>query len=131
MILLIYLQNFTGVNNMKNRTKKDIIIIVALIIFAAASAIVIFSLPSKGKTVNVQVDNKPYGSYSLFKNKTVKIKTEKGYNVLKIQNGYTWIEKADCKNQVCVHHKKINKSGENIVCLPHGVIISVGADENE
>lgn len=116
---------------MKNRTKKDILIIAALIIFAAASAIVIAFLPSKGKTVNVQVDNKPYGSYSLFKNRTVKIKTANGYNVLKIQNGYTWVEKADCKNQVCVHHKKINKNGENIVCLPHGVVITVGADENE
>ncbi len=131
MILFIYHQNFTGVDNMKKRAKKDILIITALIIFAAAAAIIISLLPSKGKTVNVQVNNKPYGSYSLFENKTVKIKTKNGYNVLKIQNGYTWVEKSDCKNQVCVHHKKISKNGENIICLPHGVVITVEAGENE
>ncbi len=116
---------------MKNKTKINFLIIAILLFTAGVSAIIILLLPSKGKTVNIQVNNKPYKKYSLLKNRTVEIKSESGYNILKIEDGYAFIEKSDCKNQVCVHHKKINKNGENIVCLPHGVIITIEDDENE
>ncbi len=116
---------------MKDKTKINFLIIAVLLFTAGVSAIIILLLPSKGKTVSIQVNNKPYERYSLLKNRTVEIKSESGYNILKIEDGYAFIEKSDCKNQVCVHHKKINKNGENIVCLPHGVIITIEDDENE
>lgn len=116
---------------MKNKTKINFLIIAILLFTAGVSAIIILLLPSKGKTVNIQANNKPYEKYSLLKNRTVEIKSESGYNILKIEDGYAFIEKSDCKNQVCVHHKKINKNGENIVCLPHGVVITIEDDENE
>ena len=57
----------------------------------------------------------------LNKDKTVDLKG----NILVIKDGKAFIESADCKNQICVNHKPISKTGETIVCLPHKVLVEI------
>ena len=54
---------------------------------------------------------------------------EQGENVVRISNGSVDVVSATCANQVCVEHDPISQPGEEIVCLPHGVVIDVVADE--
>ena len=35
---------------------------------------------------------------------------------------------ADCPDQVCIRMGKISKTGENIVCLPHKLVVQLEGD---
>ena len=39
-----------------------------------------------------------------------------------------YMEKANCKDLICVKHKPISKNGESIICLPNQVYIEVISD---
>ena len=52
-------------------------------------------------------------------------KVELAGNTIEIKNGKADITAATCKNQICVKHKKIEKKGESIVCLPNKVIVEI------
>ena len=45
-----------------------------------------------------------------------------------IENGMAYVTDADCPDQVCIRMGKISKTGENIVCLPHKLVIQVEGD---
>lgn len=51
--------------------------------------------------------------------------TGRGDNVVRIQGGEVWVAEANCENQLCVEHAPISGAGEQIVCLPHGVVVQV------
>ena len=52
-----------------------------------------------------------------------------GYNILTVRNGKIAVTEADCPDQYCVKQGFCN-SGEQIVCLPHKLVISfVGESE--
>ena len=59
---------------------------------------------------------------------TKEIQTAKGMNILEIKNGMAYVTEADCPDQVCIRMGKISKTGENIVCLPHKLVIQVEGD---
>ncbi len=47
------------------------------------------------------------------------------YNLVSVQNGAVSVEAADCKDQICVHHKPVSMAGESIVCLPHRLVVEI------
>lgn len=57
--------------------------------------------------------------------------SERGYNVVTIHGGSVDVTEADCSNQVCVDHDPISKPGEQIVCLPHGMVVEVVEQEED
>jgi hypothetical protein len=50
------------------------------------------------------------------------------YNVVQISSGKVRVSEASCKNQVCVHHSAISRSGESIVCLPNRLAVRIESD---
>lgn len=54
-----------------------------------------------------------------------------GENVVSISGGSVEVESANCGNQVCVEHAPISQAGEQIVCLPHGLVVEVVAEESD
>ena len=109
--------------------KQDFILIGTIL----AAAIIIFAalhfLPSGGAYVQVEVDRAVVQTLPLSEDTKYIIETENGTNTLVINDGFAYISEADCKNQICVRHKKISKNGESIICLPHKVVITV-VDKN-
>lgn len=109
--------------------KQDFILIGTIL----AAAIIIFAalhfLPHNGAKIQVEVDKKVVQTLPLNKDAEYVIETENGTNTLVIEDGFAFVKEADCKNQICVHHSKISKNGESIICLPHKVVITV-VDEN-
>jgi len=101
--------------------KGDFVLIFSVLIVAVSSLIIIFFIKKEGKTVVVKKDNEIVYEGSLSENKTVNLETNK----LVIENGEVYMESATCKNQICVHHKKISAKGETIICLPNKVIAEI------
>ena len=86
----------------------------------------------KGSTVEVYVDGKLTYSYSLDKNRTFEVDCDNGKNVVEIKDGKVSVIDADCNNRACVKSKAISKKGEQIVCLPHKLIVVIkGGSEGE
>lgn len=54
-----------------------------------------------------------------------------GENVISISEGRVEVKSANCGNQVCVEHAPISQAGEQIACLPHGLVVEVVAEESD
>ena len=114
----------------KSTLKNDILLIVALLLVVALVATCLLLTQKKGDVVEVRVDGVLYGTYSLHTDTTVEIVTEKGSNCLVIRDGKAFVESADCPDGICAAHRPIDGTRESIVCLPHGVVISIVRTED-
>lgn len=53
------------------------------------------------------------------------------YNLVAVADGAVTVEAADCRDQICVHHRPVTSARENIVCLPHKLVVELtGGGEN-
>lgn len=52
-----------------------------------------------------------------------------GKNVVTIQDKKVCVSTADCPGQDCVKKGKISQSGEEIICLPHKLVIRIEGGE--
>lgn len=104
---------------------------VAMVLAVLIASIVLLTA-KKGGTVEVYVDGKLTYSYSLDKNRTFEVDCDNGKNVVEIKDGKVSVIDADCNNRACVKSKAISKKGEQIVCLPHKLIVVIkGRSEGE
>lgn len=54
------------------------------------------------------------------------------YNVILCRDGEVQMLQSNCPDQICVHHSVISAAGENIICLPHKVVVDIfGEKEGE
>lgn len=103
---------------MKKADIKLIIVLAAVGVIALAAVLL---CSKKGTKVVITQDRQQLFSGSLYYNQTLDL----GTNVVEIKNGKVDVVSATCKNQVCVNHKKITKKGEQIVCLPNKIVITI------
>ncbi|MDY2777372.1 MAG: NusG domain II-containing protein [Collinsella sp.] len=54
---------------------------------------------------------------------------QEGLNTVRIEGGAVDVISSNCANQICAEHDAISEAGEQIVCLPHGVVIEIVDDE--
>ena len=54
-----------------------------------------------------------------------------GYNLISVTDGTVIVEAADCKDQICVHHKPVSAKGESIICLPHRLVVEIIGGKNK
>lgn len=108
--------------------KRDIILALVLILLGIVCYGVIRLGQKKGSQVIIYEDQKEIGRYDLNTDTTKEIQTAKGMNILEIKNGMAYVTEADCPDQVCIRMGKISKTGGNIVCLPHKLVIQVEGD---
>lgn len=112
--------------------KKGDLIIITAVLLVAGIAVLLIMHQKQGDRILV-TSNGSTVSYALNVDRKVEIKGDlRGYNLLIISDGRAWMEEADCKNQICVHHKPIYKNHESIACLPNKVFVEVvGSTPNE
>ncbi len=108
--------------------KTDIILAVVALVTAAGIWLFYSAGADTGVGVEVTVDGESQAFLRLDKNDEVRIETEAGYNVVRVEDGVVFVTEADCRDQICVDHKHIDKVGENIVCLPHKMVVEITAD---
>lgn len=101
-------------------------VIVAAVLIFCVQLVTNLSFDEEQAVVLVTVKGGDFGSYRLSEDQTVDID---GKNTLVIKDGTARMEEADCPDQICVHHREINRNGESIICLPNQVVVSVKSSE--
>ena len=105
--------------------RTDILILVSLVATSVIALLLLgYFLGDKGKTVIVTVDGEEYATLPLDEDTTLEVKTERGYNLVVVEDGRVYVKEADCPDKLCV------KSGEatelkTVVCLPNRVTVSI------
>ena len=118
-------------NNLKLTKKKDLILAAVIIVIAIVMYIIMNQMQSdNGEIVKITVDGNVYGTYSLTKNQEIEIKTDKGKNIVWIHDNCVEMKEADCPDKYCVKQGKITKTRQNIVCLPHKVVVEIAVSDN-
>ena len=111
---------------MEKRKLRYDLILIAVCLFVSLALWAVIALTKKpGSEVVVTVAGEEYATYSLSEDREVVIETENGKNVLIIKDGYADITDATCPDGLCERQRKINKSGETLVCLPNKVTVTV------
>ena len=111
--------------------KTDIILAVIAIIAAAGIWLFYSAGADHGLTAVVTVDGEVRAELPLDETDSIEIETEWGYNIVHTEDGQAFVTEADCRDQICVEHKKIEKTGETIVCLPHKMVVEIIGGEEE
>ncbi|MDE7265900.1 MAG: NusG domain II-containing protein [Lachnospiraceae bacterium] len=108
--------------------------ILLLCIMAAAVVIAFFMRlagGANGTEITVSVDGETFGRYSLLAYRTIDVENEFGHNRIIIKGGSAYMESADCPDKYCMTYKPISKTNENIICLPHHLVVCVAGAEGE
>ncbi len=122
----------------KKKVKNDIIFIVAVLVIIGLGAGAMYLFREEGGAVEVKIDGKLYGTYSLSNDQTIEIisgENGESYNILVIEGGKAYVSEANCPGADTYYHKCTNKKpihykGESILCQEHGVSIEiVGGEE--
>lgn len=78
------------------------------------------------KVAKITVDGKLYKTVQLTaEEQTIDVKTDHGYNTLKIHDYGIEMIDADCPDEVCLTFGFVERNGGTIVCLPHKLIVEI------
>ena len=112
--------------------KGDCLVLLAVAVAALVFAVLHFFFHPASETAvaEVAVNGTVIGRYSLSEARTLTVPDEDGgYNTLVFENGTVRMQDADCPDRLCVRQGEISRLGEAIVCLPHGLVITVRQGE--
>ena len=106
--------------------KADILLAAAVLCLAAAAFLCLHFFSHAGSVAVVEQNGTVIAELPLDEDAVFEIKDgDSVTNTLVIKDGSADMVSADCPDKICVNHRKINKSGESIVCLPNKVIVTV------
>ena len=102
-------------------------ILIAILLLTAGILYMIFSYTSgqDADWVVVTLDGELYGVYPLSEDKVFTVETDKGYNVIVIEDRQVYIKEANCPDGYCMKQGKIRTGQESLVCLPHRLVVEV------
>ena len=115
----------------KKNVSYDVILIAVFMLIGGLIIGFILLSSHTGKSVEVRIDGKIQGYYSLNENRTVNISSATGENILVIENGQAYMKDADCPDKLCVRQGPVSKDGQSIICLPHKAVVEVTGNESE
>ncbi len=118
--------------------KRDLQFIMGILAIAAAMAGIFFVYARTAGgdqgagTVVIERDGKEIARFPLREDRTIRLPetAAEGYNVLEIADGRLRVAEADCPEQICVQQGWISRIGEQIVCLPHRLVIRLAAKDS-
>lgn len=121
-------------NNLAESGKRrkiiaDLILIFCVALIALSVFLVAYLTSKDGEYAVVRIGDGEKMYYSLKTDGKYPILG--GKNVLIVKDGEAYMSHADCPDKTCVRTGKISKTGQNIVCLPNKVYVSIiGAEES-
>ncbi len=104
----------------------NIFIFMLIMIGLCISAFIYLPHTGSGSRVEIRINGDAVASYPLSSDRTETISCpDGGSNTMEIKDGAACMKEADCPDKVCVGMRRISKSGETIVCLPHKLVIAI------
>lgn len=85
-----------------------------------------------GNRATVTVDGAEVGTYALDRDMELPLEGYGGFRLtLVISEGKAHVEDSTCPDLICQHHSAISRAGEQIICLPGRVVITVTGEEDQ
>lgn len=113
---------------MKKRT-FDIVLIVLLLAICIAAVLITGLRNQKGSYVCISVNGEVQMYLPLDVDGVFSLNG--GTNILCIENGFAYMFEADCPDKICISEGKINRIGQQIVCLPNRLVVTVTDSSQE
>lgn len=104
--------------------RGDFILLFSLLITGAAIFLIQSGHREHGDMVEISIDGRRYALYPVSGERIIDI-GDTFHNRLVIKENKVYMESADCKDQYCVAHKPISRTGETIICLPHRLVVTI------
>lgn len=109
--------------------KADFIVIAAVVAVVGVLAFFLYFVNGdSGKYVQVEVNGDIIDSFSLNEDMEKQYDIDGNTNTLVIKDGRADVTEANCKDEICVNHIPVYRSGESIICLPHKFVVTVVDD---
>ena len=105
--------------------KNDLLLVLALLLLAGGAWLLTLLTRRAGGEVEVAVDGAAEALLPLSADRSYTWTGAAGTNTLVIENGAAYMVSADCPDKLCVKRGPIRYDGENIVCLPHKLTVTV------
>ena len=113
----------------KRKPVFDLLLIGGLLLLALVCYLLFAGGRSEGNVALVCVNGVETERYPLFQNGRYPLNG--GSNILIIENGFAWLEDADCPDKLCVRQGKVHLDGQVITCLPNKLTVTICADNSE
>lgn len=101
-----------------------VLVIVAVALAAATAANALGSAVDARTAVIQDADGNTF-TMPLSQDDVLTVASSAGTNVIEVQAGKVRVSEADCPNQDCVEQGWISKAGQQIVCLPHKLVVNI------
>lgn len=115
--------------------KWDVLLILVLLALSCIPLAVFHQTVHTGSVyADISIDGSLYKRVPLTAHRgheEIEINNQYGHNTIIIEDETICITESDCPDQLCVHMGKAAKPGENIVCLPHKLIIEIKSSDME
>ena len=106
----------------------DAIVIASLLLLSSLVLLVVFLTRQEGERVTVTVDGVTVGEYPLGVDGIYALCN--GKNVLTVEDGRAYMSYSSCPDHLCENTGKIKYVGEQIVCLPNKVTVTVIGEDD-
>ena len=110
--------------------------LLALLVAAAAAALLFFLRPAESNflTASIVLDGETIGTYDLTgltEPVTLTVDQAEYPVTIRLEPGRVCIGESACPSQDCVHTGWISRAGEQIICLPNRLVISLTGGQQE
>lgn len=101
-----------------------VLVITALALAAATAANALGNAVDARTAVIQDADGNTF-TMPLSQDDVLTVASSAGTNVIEVQSGKVRVSEADCPNQDCVDQGWISNAGQQIVCLPHKLVVNI------
>ena len=101
-----------------------VLVITALALAAATAANALGNAVDARTAVIQDADGNTF-TMPLSQDDVLTVASSAGTNVIEVQAGKVRVSEADCPNQDCVDQGWISNAGQQIVCLPHKLVVNI------
>lgn len=106
--------------------------VLVVLILALVLGLWAFLPKGEGNCVTVTVDGGEAGTYALDRDMELPLEGYGGFHLtLVISEGKAHVEDSTCPDLICQYHSAISRAGEQIICLPGRVVITVTGEEDQ
>ena len=101
------------------------VLVIAAVALAVAAAANALGSAVDARTAVIQDADGNTFTMPLSQDDALTVASSAGTNVIEVQAGKVRVSEADCPNQDCVEQGWISKAGQQIVCLPHKLMVNI------